>query len=232
MNPSQIASGLTTYGIAALAMLIAALVIWAAFHTGPAGPGIAAAIVVLMAGQWALAGSGILREWARRPPPFLVMMVICFALTLWLAFSPVGTAMADRLPLAWLIAAQVFRLPLELVMHNAAVEGVMPVQMSYSGDNFDVLTGISAIPIAWLVHRGIGGRGLAIAWNVLGSVLLLVIVTIAIRSAPMIQAYGPDRLNSWVGYPPFVWLPGILVQAALLGHVLVWRKLASHPQSA
>jgi hypothetical protein len=30
-----------------------------------------------------------------------------------------------------------------------------------------------------------------------------------------------------VTYVPFVWLPAILAMAALIGHILVWRKLAA-----
>jgi hypothetical protein len=29
----------------------------------------------------------------------------------------------------------------------------------------------------------------------------------------------------FVLYPPFVWLPTVMVAAALMGHLLVWRKL-------
>jgi hypothetical protein len=37
--------------------------------------------------------------------------------------------------------------------------------------------------------------------------------------------FGDDRLNVFVTYPPFVWLPAILVPAALMGHILVWRRM-------
>jgi hypothetical protein len=60
---------------------------------------------------------------------------------------------------------------------------------------------------------------------VLGSLLLLNIIVIAVRSMPMIKAYGEYQVNTHVADAPFVWLPGVLVQAALLGHLLVWRKL-------
>jgi len=33
-------------------------------------------------------------------------------------------------------------------------------------------------------------------------------------------------LNTWIADPPFIWLPGVLVPAALLGHLLLWRKMA------
>jgi hypothetical protein len=43
--------------------------------------------------------------------------------------------------------------------------------------------------------------------------------------------FGDERLNVFVTYPPFVWLPAILVMAALMGHVLVWRRLSGRAQS-
>ena len=61
----------------------------------------------------------------------------------------------------------------------------------------------------------------------MGSILLFNIIVVAVRSAPIFAAYGQDRLNTWVAYAPFVWLPGVLVPAALLGHLLLWRKLLS-----
>jgi len=29
----------------------------------------------------------------------------------------------------------------------------------------------------------------------------------------------------WITYPPFVWLPAVMVRAALAGHLLVFRAL-------
>ena len=132
--------------------------------------------------------------------------------------------MADRLPLAALIGFQAFRLPLELVLHKAAAEGVMPVQMSFSGYNFDILSGLLAIPVAWLAWKGRAPEALVVIWNLMGSALLLVIVTIAAVSTPTVAAFGPDRLNTWIADPPYIWLPGLLVPAALLGHLLLWRR--------
>ena len=44
---------------------------------------------------------------------------------------------------------------------------------------------------------------------------------------PWIQAFGPDHVNSWVFFFPHVWLPAVLVQAALFGHIVVGRRLAA-----
>jgi hypothetical protein len=64
---------------------------------------------------------------------------------------------------------------------------------------------------------------------VFGLALLINVMTIAILSTPLFRWYGsdPSRLNTFVTYPPYVWLPAILVTAALAGHLLVWRKLAA-----
>jgi hypothetical protein len=81
----------------------------------------------------------------------------------------------------------------------------------------------------WLRRRRPAPRWLVAAWNLLGSGLLVNIVTIAIVSTPVFGWFGHERLNILVTYPSFVWLPGILVTAALMGHVLVWRWLSGRP---
>jgi hypothetical protein len=124
------------------------------------------------------------------------------------------------------VGFQAFRLPLELAMHEMYVRGVMPVQMSYSGRNFDIASGASAIAVAWLVATHRAGRRLVIVWNVAGLALLVNVVTIAVLSTPRFRYFGDDHLNVWVADPPFVWLPAIMVLAALAGHLLIFRAVA------
>ena len=175
---------------------------------------------------FAIAQTGVLRQFERRPPPFAWLVLAILALGFTIAFSPLGRRLATGLPLWVLIASQSFRLPLELAMHGMYERGVMPEQMSYSGYNFDIVTGTSAIVVAILVKTGVGGTRLAAVWNIVGLALLVNIVTIAIASTPAFAAFGPDRLNVWVMDPPFVWLPAVMVLAALAGHLLVFRALA------
>jgi hypothetical protein len=103
----------------------------------------------------------------------------------------------------------------------------MPVQMSFSGRNFDIFTGITALIVAALVRWGRAGRGLVLAWNILGLALLVNIMVIAILATPRIQYFGPRNINFFVAYPPFVWLPAIMVLAALAGHLIIFRALKS-----
>lgn len=173
------------------------------------------------------ASSGLLRRFDAVPPPFAGLVLAVIAVGIAVPCSPLGTRLSRGLPLWALVGFQVFRFPLELLMHRAYVEGLMPVQMSYSGRNYDIVTGISAGLLACWLAWGRVPRWVVAAWNALGFVLLVNIVTIALVSTPRLRWFGDDRVNTFVAYPPFVWLPAVLVTAALVAHILVWRTLAA-----
>jgi hypothetical protein len=226
------ASALVELGIPSLAVVVVALVVVAVSKTSERG---AARWLALGAALWLLVtawlgASGFFTSYEGLPPRLLVLMLPTLGLPVLLSFSRLGAALGRELPVALLIAFHSFRLPLELVMHRAASEGTMPPQMTYTGYNFDIVSGISALVVAALAAWGYAPRWLVLAWNALGSCLLLAIVVIAVASLPNFQAFGsePSRVNTWVAYFPFVWLPAGLVSAALLGHVILWRRLLSH----
>ena len=186
----------------------------------------AVGVAAWMALTWQIAASGVLADFDRRPPPMLLMFITVLSVSALIAFTRYGTRFVAGLPLWLLIAGQAFRFPLELLMHRAAEEGVMPPQMSYTGWNFDILTGLTAIPVAWWLARGHRhGRTVAVAWNAMGSLLLANILLIAMLSSPMAVAFGPEHVNVWVAFPPYVWLPTVMVVCAITGHLLVYRKL-------
>lgn len=229
------ASPLVTFGMATLASVVAAAFVLLyvrairAQDGNTARAGLRASLIV---GGWmalfaALALSGVLALTELRPPPFMLVVLATLVFAVGLALSRVGEAFARGLPLWWLIGAQGFRLPLELVMHQAANEQVMPAEMSYGGYNFDIATGISALGVAALLAKRKAPVWLPWAWNLLGSLLLANILSVAIIATPMLHAFGsePEHLNTWVFYFPFIWLPTVLVAAALFGHVVVFRAL-------
>jgi hypothetical protein len=185
-----------------------------------------AGIAGWMSLTWYVAASGVLADFSRKPPPLMLLLVVVLAMSVSIAHTRYGTRFVEGLPLWILIAGQCFRLPLEVLMHRAAQEGVMPPQMSYSGWNFDIVTGLTAIPVAWWLARGHRyARTVALLWNALGSILLVNVLTIAILSTPVFGVFGADRLNTWVAHPPYVWLPTLLVVSAITGHLVIFRKL-------
>lgn len=183
-----------------------------------------------MAVWWYTASTGVLRLWDATPPPFASLVGGVVAASLLIAFGSYGRRLAAGIPLWILIAVQGFRLPLEVAMHSMYEAGIMPEQMTYTGQNFDIVTGATALIVAPIVRTG-RARGLAIVWNALGFGLLVNIVVIAILSTPRFQYFGPDQLNTFVTYPPFVLLPAVMVVAALAGHLLIVRALLMRPAS-
>lgn len=231
-------TGLTVLGLAITAALVPALPAarWLAGSRGGEAPeATRAATIRVSVGVLAwlgltgtLAAAGVLDHFDRFPPPIMPLFLAAFVLVFAVAFSKLGRRLADDLPLSLLVGYQGFRVAVEIMLHQAASEGVIGVQMSWSGLNFDVVTGLTGLALGlWLWRREDPSepRALLWAWNIIGLALLLTIVTIALMSVP-----GPlDRFegpaNVWVATLPFVWLPMTMVTAALLGHLLLFRRL-------
>ena len=159
-------------------------------------------------------------------PPHLLLFLVAVAVSaVLLSRSPLGKLLSAGLPFAALVGFQGFRILAELALWSAHKEGLAPVQMTFEGLNFDILSGISAFVLApWLARRP--SRPVIWAWNFGALALLLVIVGIAALSAPTpLRQFMNEPANTFVARFPYVLLPGVLVFAALVGHLLVFRKL-------
>lgn len=225
------ASLLVSLGIAGLALAVVAAIIGVVGATAQPSQRFRSTLRAVVASfVWlavpgVLAARGVLLNFEHRPPPAVVMLVVLTVATTGISFSTLGKRIAIGIPLWALVAAQGFRFPLELVMHRAAVEGAMPVQMSFAGSNYDIVTGVTAIVLGAALYFRRVSLTWVIAWNVVGFALLINIVTIALLSMPLVQHWGPEQVNTFALRFPYVWLPAILVQAALMGHLLILRRL-------
>jgi hypothetical protein len=188
--------------------------------------GAALGIAIWLGLSAAAAGSGILSDFERVPPPMTALAGLAALLTAGLALSHVGKRLLLGVSLAALVGFQAFRVPVEIMLAQLFHAGEIPIQMTFEGRNFDIISGLSAIPIAWLASRGRLPRWTLLLWNVLGLGLLCNIVVISILSMPLpVRQFFNEPANVIVTTWPFVWLPVFLVQAALFGHLLVFRSL-------
>ena len=184
-------------------------------------------VLWLVVPAW-LANSGALLDFSAVPPMiFRVVVPMALVITVF-SFSRAGMWVAERVPLTLLVGFQVFRIPLEIVLHQLHSHGVLPVQMTFAGLNFDILTGVGAFVLWIMLRRGRVAPILLKVWNVVGLVLLITIVSIAVMAFPApFGLFTPQ--NRIVAYFPWVWLPTFLVQLALAGHLLMFRKLQAMP---
>jgi hypothetical protein len=146
-----------------------------------------------------------------------VLIVSLFA-----GLSPLGGRMATTIPIAALVGFQAFRLPLELVLHSWAGQGTIPETMTWSGQNWDIVSGVVAIMAAPLA-----GRSRAIAWaaNVVGGLLLLNVTRVALMSSPLPFAWGVEPPLVLALHLPYAYVGPVCVGGALIGHVVLTRAL-------
>jgi len=140
-----------------------------------------------------------------------------------LGFSKVGGQLAKSAPLVALVGFQGFRLPLEWVLHVWAEQGVVPGQMTWTGPNIDVVSGIIALLAIPLVLRRP-----KLAWipSLVGFVLLLNVIRIVVQSLPTpIQRYDEPVLLA-LSFPE-VWIASVCVCGALFVHIVTFRALLS-----
>ncbi len=166
-----------------------------------------------------LAISGILE---RHPLPLIPITFAAMLLpAAGLAFSPWGTRIARQLPLFALVGFHGFRLPLELVLHAWAETGTVPSTMTWTGANFDIVTGLAAV----LLAPAAGKR--AIAWfvNALGFVLLMNVLRVVVMSSPVPFGWPVQPKIMLIAHFPYVLIGPVCVAGALAGHIILPRKL-------
>ena len=190
----------------------------------------AAVLAILLAnavGDWL----GLFSRLDLLPPPFAILVASVLGLTIAVGMGYAGSIGDDLvrcLRIETLVALQIFRLPLELLMLRAAYLGIMPIEFSLLGYNLDIFIGLGALLIAvYCAWTSVLPVRIIRAWNVLGIGSLLVIALLAALASPNLHAFGAnaDHINSWVLYFPYSLLPTVLVTFAVFGHVLLTRKL-------
>ena len=194
------------------------------------GKQVALATGTLLAGwmliQSALTGSGFYDNLSAVPTklslliaPPLVALIALFSLRR-------ARNYASNVPLSILTFIHVVRVPVEIVLFWLFVGKLVPVEMTFEGRNFDVISGLTAPFVAYFgVVRGLNRRWL-LFWNLVCLGLLVNIVVTAILSVPLpIQRFGFDQPNVALVRFPFVFLPSVVVPIVLFSHLVSIRKL-------
>ena len=99
-----------------------------------------------------------------------------------------------------------------------------PPSPPYGGYNYDIMTGVLALPVGLALASGRATRNLVVLFNAVGLLLLSIIVVVAVLATPLVRAFGDSQLNVWITQFPYAWM-SVMVSSALLGHVLLFRKL-------
>jgi hypothetical protein len=175
--------------------------------------------------------SGQMGDFSMFPLNFAPVIIVPLIAILAFTFSRSGTEILLRVPISTIIQLNAFRVFVEILLWALYEENQAPIQMTFEGRNFDILSGLSAPLMAYLFSKGkISKAGLAI-WNVICLGLLVNIVTVAILSTPTpLRVFMNEPANTIVTQFPISWLPGLLVPLAYALHFFSLRQLAMHKQ--
>ena len=122
---------------------------------------------------------------------------------------------------------QVFRIAVELVLYIGFLKQLLPEQMTFSGLNFDIITGIIAMPVGYFcfVKKKWPSR-VAVFFNIVGLGLLVNVLIVALLSMPFpFRYFMNEPSTAVVGTFPFIYLPAVLVVLAYSLHIFSLRQL-------
>lgn len=169
---------------------------------------------------------GVIANTSTLPPGMFYLLVPIILFIIFMARSRIGESVALSFPLWLLMGLESFRLVVEIFLHQLWLDGDIPKMLTYQGANFDILIGISAPIVAWLLASRRISNQMALAWNVIGIAML---ANVALRG--VLTTAGPLHIiatevpNVAIVTFPFTYIPGLMVPLALVLHVLSIRAL-------
>jgi hypothetical protein len=169
------------------------------------------------------------------PPPRLIFALLPpLLLVLLFTRSRAGKELLHRIEPQWLIYLQSFRILVEIALWLLVRNGSLPVQMSFEGRNFDMLTGLFAFPVGYYCFvKKSWPPVVALLYNIGGLVMLVNAVTISALSMPTpLRLFHNQPDTSLLTRFPFIYLPGLLIPLAYTLHILSLRQWGMYRHSA
>jgi hypothetical protein len=177
--------------------------------------------------QGAVMATGFYLKTDTLPPRFALAIVPTLIAIAYFLSNKTSAHLVSQLSLKDLTLVHVCRIPVEIGLLWLYQSHQIPKEMTFEGYNFDVFSGLSALPIAWYVFQNDTiKRTPLLLWNIVCLILVCIIVAIAILSiATPIQKFGFEQPNVGVLKFPFGWLPAFIVPVVLFSHFAAIKRL-------
>src|SRR5262245_22840690 len=175
----------------------------------------------------AAAGAGWLP--IARPVPVVGLFVVVPLLAAALATTwPAARKAMLSMPMSAMVAINIVRVFAVLFLMLAA-EGRLTGPFPYSAAWGDIITGVVAVPVLWLLKDGAARHATAIAaWNLFGAADLVLAIALGITSSegsPLQIFPGPG--SDAMQHVPWSFVPTVLVPLWLILHAIIavqlWR---------
>jgi len=188
--------------ISMLFVVTAFLTVWMFYKASGNSKPLLMGILAWMLFQATISLTGFYQISNSIPPRFLLLIGPGIIISILLFVTKWGKEFIDNLDLKALTIMHSVRIPVEITLYFVYSAGLIPVLMTFEGNNFDIISGITAPLIFYFVFivKKLNRTALLI-WNILCSGLLLNVVVIALLSAqtpfqklvPFVPGIGPVR---------------------------------------
>jgi len=220
--------------ISILFVVITLLTVWQFYNASHKSKTVIVCLSVWLILQAIIGSTGFYQVVRSVPPRFVLLIGPGLILSVLLLFTKRGRNFMDTLNIQKLTLLHVVRIPVEITLYFVYTANLIPLLMTFEGNNYDIISGLTAPVIYYFVfvRKKIGITAL-LFWNFVCLGLLINILVIAILSAQTpFQTLAFDQPNIGVTIFPFVWLPSVVVPIVLVSHLAAIRQLIKNRNMA
>lgn len=166
------------------------------------------------------------------PPKFAFLIVIPLIL-LFVTFYKTQhkNHILTSIPAQLAILLQSFRIFVEFILLYTFYRDIIPITSTFKGLNFDIIIGITAPFIAFLIYKNLNKfRKLAYYWNIFGIILILFVAIIIGSSIYAPSIWGSNEMlvsMEFLSLPYFL-IPGFLAPLGIFLHLVSLLQLKTN----
>lgn len=190
-------------------------------------------LIVILFVSAVLSYTGFFADHDAMPPRLPVLLLLEMAVIIAFLFFKKSREYIKEMPITTLTHIHIIRVPVEIVLWWLFKEGIIDPILTFEGNNYDIIIGISA-PFAGLFLVGLRSKSQfgAIVWNLAGIVLLINIVYHAIVCTPYpFQKICFETPNTFIFTFPYIWLPAFVVPIVFFCHIASIYKLFTYSEA-
>ena len=208
-------------------LVLAAILVWRR-------PRIGVGLAIWLGMLAVLAGQGYFLNFEKMPPRLAIAGLLPLAVGLLMLPTHGMRHFLAVTPPERLVYLQSFRILMEIILWALFVQGRAPQLVTFEGRNIDILIGLTAIPVGWMVmERRAWPAWVGSAWNVAGILILANVVIHAQLALPTrFRAFVTEPSTAFLATFPYIWLPGFLVPFAFWLHAGSLVQLARRPRTS
>lgn len=171
--------------------------------------------------------SDILKNFDLPPRIPLLVVIPAIILIVVIAKRKPMVVLLEAIPLHWAVFLQSFRIFVELLIYATFLEGIFPQRATFQGLNYDIVVGISALPMGLLVMKGIiTNRGILV-WNMV-SLGILSLTVYSFISTYYFSDYPLTNDTMKFVELPYLLLASVLLPTAIFLHVFSIRQVLNN----